>query len=177
MLGKQQTENISCKTNLYSILFYSMGWSHTIAIEPQGRVFAAQLYTCTLCHRVYSVPVLMDDPWAYSTLGYNRPYSLTLCQHFLSRNQTGSHLPRSLRESNSRFFLLSTISGCFYPQRFPCLCFQDPLSFPQPVSDLSFSYNLDPVQAVKRDFVNTLLIFWQTTGAYNNDFYFYLFTG
>lgn len=87
-MGKQQTENISCKTNLYSILFYSMGWSHTTAIEPQGRVFAAQLYTCTLCHRVYSVPVLMDDPWAYSTLGYNRPYSLTLCQHSLSRNQT-----------------------------------------------------------------------------------------
>lgn len=144
MLGKQQTENVSCKTNLYSILFYSMGWSHTIALQPQGRVFAPQLYTCTHGRSV--------------SLQHPRSYSLTLCQYSLTRNQPRwiSPAPKPQRVKQqiiNRFFPLSTISGCFYPQRFPCLCFQDPLSFPQPVSDLSFPYNLDPVQVVKRDFV------------------------
>lgn len=101
MLGKQQTEKISCKTNLYSNLLHSVGWSHTIALQPQGGFFQP---SC--------IPVLMDDPWAYSTLRYNRPYSLTLCQHSLTRNQPcdGSHLPQSLRESNRR---LSAVSSCF----------------------------------------------------------------
>lgn len=126
------------------------------------------------------IPVLMDDvslqhpriqPAIFS---YIMPTSLT-------RNQprwiSPAPKPHKVKqEFISRFFLLSTISGCFYPQRFPCFCFQDPLSFPQPVSDLTFPYKVDPVQAVKRDFVNTLLIFWPTTGGYNNKYNFYPFT-
>lgn len=58
------------------------------------------------------IPVLMDDPWAYSTLGYNRPYSLTLCQHLWhGTNRLDLTCPKASQESKRR---LSAVFPAFY---------------------------------------------------------------
>lgn len=88
MLGKQQTENISCKTNLY--LFYSMGWSHTIALQPQGLCSpVVYLYSWTIRE-----PTAPQDTTGHILLHYanifdTEPTALDLTCLKASQSQTG----------------------------------------------------------------------------------------
>lgn len=95
MLGKQQTEKISRKTNLYSYLLHSMGWSHTIALQPQGGFLQP---SCTCTHgRSVSLrhPRLQPAIFCYimPTFFDTEPTALDFTCPRASESQTGDYQP------------------------------------------------------------------------------------
>lgn len=98
MLGKQQTEKISCKTNLYSNLLHSMGWSHTIALQPQGRFLQPSFLDLQATHgRSVSLQHPRIQPAIFSyimpTFFDTEPTALDLTCPKASESQTGDYQP------------------------------------------------------------------------------------